>query len=79
LAELTDMQAEAKQGRYVSHFALAMIRAGLGDKDAAFAQLDSAVAERTWMLFTLPVEPAFDGLRADPRYPALLERIGLTS
>src|SRR6267378_3667943 len=77
LAELTRFRAEAREGRYVSHYSLAIIQAALGDSEQAFAQLDSAYVEGTWAMFTLRVEPAFDGLRADPRFGRLLKKVGL--
>ncbi len=77
LAELDRLLAAAKSGRYVTHFGLAMIHAGLSDLDRAFAELDLAVAERAWAMIILRVRPEFDGLRDDPRYPRLLEKIGL--
>ena len=70
------LAAEAKTGRYVTHFGVAMIYAGLNDADRAFAQLDSAVTERAWGLIAIRVRPEFDGLRSDPRYPRLLEKVG---
>jgi adenylate cyclase len=79
LAELRHLHAEAASGRYVTHYGLAMIRAGLGDTDRAFAELDSAYMERAWGMFVLKVEPAFDALRADPRFARLLKKVGLTS
>jgi len=79
LTELTRLGAEAKRGRYVSHYSLAMIRAGLGDVNGAFTELDSAYTERTWAMFTLRVDPMFDDLRADPRFARLLRRMGLVS
>jgi len=79
LAELAHLHAKADSGRYVSHYGLAMIRAGLGETDRTFAELDSALAERAWPMFTLRVDPAFDGLRADPRFARLLKKVGLTS
>src|SRR5437879_4637686 len=77
LAVLNRFRAQAREGRYVSHFSLAMIHAGLGDTEQTFAQLDSAYVEGTWAMFTLRVEPAFDGLRADPRFGRLLKKVGL--
>ena len=77
LAELARLRDQASAGLYVSHIALAVIRAGLGDRDRAFAELDSAYTERAWAMFTLNVEPAFDDLRSDPRFTALLSRVGL--
>jgi hypothetical protein len=54
-----------------------MIRAGMGETDRAFAELDSAYAERAWPLFIFRVRPEFDGLRADPRHTKLVDRVGL--
>src|SRR5204863_5457096 len=78
LAELDRLGAEARQGRFVSHLALAIIHAGLGDKERALAELDSAYLERAWGMFTLRVDPTFDGLRADPRFGRLLKKVGST-
>src|SRR5437763_805353 len=52
LAVLNRFRAQAREGRYVSHFSLAMIHAGLGDTEQTFAQLDSAYVEGTWAMFT---------------------------
>src|SRR5437868_6460878 len=79
LAELHRLGAEAREGRYVSHYALAMIHAGLADNERALAELDSAYVERAWPMFTLRVDPTFDGLRADPRFVRLLKKVGLVS
>jgi len=79
LAELSRFRAETRERRHVSHYSRAMIHAGLGDSERAFAQLDSAYVEGTWAMFTLGVEPAFDGLRADPRFARLLKKVGLVS
>jgi TolB-like protein/Flp pilus assembly protein TadD len=78
VTELNHFRSEAKAGRYVSHFAVAVIHAGLGDTEQVFAELDSAFAEHPWAMFTLRVDPAFDGLRADPRFARLLRKVGLT-
>ena len=79
LAELDRLGAVAREGRYVSHYALAMIHAGLGNNEQALAELDSAYVERAWAMFTLRVDPTFDGLRADPRFGRLLKKVGLVS
>jgi len=49
----------------------------LGDQDQAFTSLDKAYAERCEYLVYLPTEPMADPLRTDPRFPALLKRLGL--
>jgi len=79
LAELEHLHVEVREGQYVSHFAFARIYAGLGDNDRAFAELDSASVERGWPMFTIRVEPTFDGLRTDPRFERLLKKVGLVS
>jgi TolB-like protein/DNA-binding winged helix-turn-helix (wHTH) protein len=49
----------------------------LGDKDSAFKMLDQAYDRREVWLVYLKVDPAWDNLRRDPRFPALLHRVGL--
>jgi hypothetical protein len=47
----------------------------LNDKENAFLWLDKAYAGHSGML-PIQVEPAFDNIRSDPRYNALLRRMG---
>jgi tetratricopeptide (TPR) repeat protein/TolB-like protein len=56
---------------------LAVTHAELGDADHAFRLLDRAYALRSTELLELKVEPWFDPLRGDPRFDALLARMGL--
>ena len=79
LAQLSHLDIERKQGQIVSHYDVAMIHAGLGDTERAFAELDSAYAERPWAMLVLRVDPAFDGLHVDPRFGRLLKKVGLVS
>jgi tetratricopeptide (TPR) repeat protein len=48
----------------------------LGDKGAAFADLNKAFSNRTGVLF-IKVDPQFDNLHSDPRFVDLLHRMGL--
>ena len=66
-----------KAARTVSHVDLAGLYAEAGQADAAFAQLDEAFERREPQLLHVVAAPAFDGLRQDPRYDALLRRIGI--
>jgi DNA-binding winged helix-turn-helix (wHTH) protein/TolB-like protein len=70
------LQDLAKQ-RYVSSSDIAVICADLGDKDQAFGWLEKAYGERSNSLVYLKLDPAFDSLRSDPRFAALVARIGL--
>jgi tetratricopeptide (TPR) repeat protein len=55
----------------------AFIYIGLGDRDAAFRRLDQALLNDRFMLSGLKVWPVYDSLHNDPRYFALLTKLGL--
>ncbi len=55
----------------------AMVCAALGEKDRAFERLQLAFQIREPGLLFLKVAPWAEPLRSDPRYGALLERLGL--
>jgi hypothetical protein len=57
---------------------IAVIYAGLGDKEQAFAWLNRACDERDNWLNYLKVEPRLDPLRSDARSTKLLQRVGLS-
>jgi len=66
---------EVSKQFYVSPYNVALIYAGLGEKDQALAWLERAFAERsTWMPY-LKVDPWLDNLRSDPRFQGLLRRM----
>jgi len=46
LAELDHLRTQASDGKYVSHYGLAVILAGLGDKEQAVTELEKAYTER---------------------------------
>jgi eukaryotic-like serine/threonine-protein kinase len=68
---------ETSSRQYVSAYSIALVYAGLGDKDEAFRWLDKAYAERSVRLINIAVHPRFADLRNDPRFAALVQRIGL--
>ena len=70
---LETLQAAARE-RYVPPCAVALVHAGLGERDAAFECLDRAYAARDVHLMFLPVDPKWDDYRQDPRFAALLSR-----
>ena len=72
------MQALVQQwaGRYLSPYQLAMAELRLGDSAAALHLLQRAVDERDPNALCLPVDPAFDALRGEPRFAALVRRVG---
>lgn len=72
--ELKEMSNE----RYVPSTLIAMVYAVLGEKGLAFEWLDRAVEDGTSTLPESVNDPSFDGLRTDPRFQKILERIGLS-
>ena len=56
---------------------LAFIHAALGDRNRAFEELNRAADQMSPTLLWANVDPRLDPLRSDPRFPALLARIGL--
>ncbi|MEJ2130376.1 MAG: tetratricopeptide repeat protein, partial [Gammaproteobacteria bacterium] len=71
LAVIEELRALAA-ATYVSPVHIAMVYAGLGDRDAAFEWLDEAREARARSVAWLGVTREFDGLRGDPRWATLL-------
>lgn len=68
---------EARVGSYVPPALLARVYASLGDVEPALLALEAASVERSFSLLFLAVDPDYDPLRPDPRFRALVERLGL--
>ena len=62
---------------YVAAIARAMVFLGMKDSDSAFLWLESAARAREVLVCYLAVGPIYDGIRHDPRYRDMLQRIGL--
>jgi TolB-like protein/Flp pilus assembly protein TadD len=71
---LQELAARAKE-RYVPSYQVALVHAGLGDKEKAFESLEKAFEERSTLLTYLKMDPRFDSLRGDPRFRAMLRRL----
>jgi tetratricopeptide (TPR) repeat protein len=55
----------------------AMVYAGMGDRQRVMDCLEKALANREGDINFIGVEPAYDGMRDDPRFVALRKRLGL--
>jgi len=60
----------------IGRYEIALIYAGLRENDQAFEWLERAYQVRDKGLTYLLVDPCLDPLRADPRFKALLKRVG---
>jgi len=75
LAEREKLAAQSA-GRYVPHVGLAIVHAALGEHDEAIAWLDKDFAERSLFPPFYAWDPVFDDLRGEPRFEALVRRVG---
>jgi serine/threonine-protein kinase len=75
-SELDEIMLRAAHD-YISPVSIAYVFAALGDKNAAFEHLDQAIADRDPNVLGLKSNPAFDALRTDARYDALLRKMQL--
>jgi serine/threonine protein kinase len=72
--KLLDALKEPSKWTYLSPYDIAMVYAGLGDRDQALGWLERAYKERSNMEF-LKVDPPLDNLRSDPRFQDLVRRM----
>jgi tetratricopeptide (TPR) repeat protein len=74
--ELQYLQDRSKTGD-VPAFWISGLYARLGDKDKAFEWLNTALEDRSVGFTYLIADERWDNIRSDPRYTALLQRVGL--
>ncbi|MGB9434885.1 MAG: hypothetical protein WBQ89_21760 [Candidatus Acidiferrum sp.] len=68
---------EMARAKYVTPYGIALVYAGLGDKNEAFVWLNKAVEGRSHRLVWLNRDPRWDRLRSDSRFDELKRRVGL--
>jgi len=73
---LDELKQRAQQ-TYVQPLWIARIQVAIGDKDQALDSLQAAFDDKSAGLVNLKVDPIFDPLHTDPRFTALLKRMGL--
>ncbi|HKZ02847.1 MAG TPA: protein kinase [Pyrinomonadaceae bacterium] len=75
LKALDQLKAIARE-RYVADYSVALVYAGLGEKDQAFALLEKSYRDHTVDMLTLYYDPLIDMLRSEPRFADLQRRVG---
>jgi tetratricopeptide (TPR) repeat protein len=71
LAELKRLAGQ----KFVTPYGVALVYAGLNENDAAFEWLNKAFDEKSHWLVWLRLDPRWDGLRPDPRFSDLVNRM----
>jgi TolB-like protein/Tfp pilus assembly protein PilF len=79
LAEQTlgGLLVAAREGRNVPYEGIGYVYAALGRRDQAFEWLNRSLEHYFARMLFLKVDPRADPIRDDPRYAALLQRLGL--
>jgi serine/threonine protein kinase/Flp pilus assembly protein TadD len=76
--KVIDHLKELSAQRYLAPYNMAIIYAGLGDKDEVFTWLNRAYDDRSYFLAVyLNTDSRLDSLRSDPRFGELRRRVGL--
>jgi len=68
---------EVNRNRHISGYYFSQVHLALGETSEALGWLEKAAEERSPLIAYVKVAPQFDSLREEPRFHALLKRIGL--
>lgn len=71
------LEAAAAVRRYTPGDAIAHVQVALGEHDNAIRELERACEERSSSVHFVGIAPEFAPMRGDPRFTAILKRIGL--
>jgi len=74
---LLDQLMQQSKKQYVSPFYVAIVYAGLGEKDQALDWLEKAYGDHSNAIIFLKVDPQLDTLRASPRFHELQRKLRL--
>ncbi len=74
---MLDYVKEMSDSQYVAPYWMGVLSIGLGKKEQALRWLEKAYEGRDGSMVFLKVDPVFDSIRSDPRFTALLNRMGL--
>jgi Tfp pilus assembly protein PilF len=77
MKRVVELQLQLAKRRYVDPADIGFNYAELGEKDQAFSWLEKAYAEKSDLIEYIKAERRGASLRSDPRYAALLKKMGL--
>jgi hypothetical protein len=74
---LEDTIETSKLGFFPVNGNIAILYFLLGNKELGFLHLERAVENKEHSIRELKISPLFDGVRSDPRFQPLLQKMGL--
>ena len=74
--KIIDQLKQEVQRTGIGRYEIALIYAGLGDKDKAFEWLQTALKTRDKGMLYLKIDPCVDALRSDARFQQLIAAVG---
>ena len=77
MRRIIELQLELAKRRYVDPADIGGNYAEVGEKNQAFPWFEKAYAEKSNRIAWIKVDHRADSLRSDPRYAALLKKMGL--
>jgi tetratricopeptide (TPR) repeat protein len=77
--DVLQMLRTVAEVQYIPPYAMALVHAGLGDRDAVFAWLDRAYAAHDVHLVALPTDAKWDPFREDARFNEIVKRCGFAT
>jgi serine/threonine protein kinase/tetratricopeptide (TPR) repeat protein len=75
--KVLDELSKISEPGYSASYDRAFVYSGLDDREKTFQWLEKAYEERATGLLALAYDPLWDSLRSDPRFIALLKKMGL--
>jgi TolB-like protein/Tfp pilus assembly protein PilF len=75
--KVLDRLLEKRKSAFLPPTQIAIVYAGLGEKEAAWAWLKQAYDDKAWQMDELAVDPLFDVFRSDPRFAGLVRDMKL--
>lgn len=75
--QILDTLASVSSKRFVTAYGVALVYAGFGKKEQAFAWLNKAFVERSNWLVWLKSDPRWATIKSDKRYAEMVNKVGL--
>jgi DNA-binding winged helix-turn-helix (wHTH) protein/TolB-like protein/lipoprotein NlpI len=75
---LEELKNRHLRREFVPAFSMALISIGLGEREQALEWLSKSYSDRSCYMVFAKTEPLLDSLRSEPRFLALLNRMGLS-